>query len=417
MTELANIDANSSDSDKLDIIKKYAKLDHDPVATISNGNTYTAAAGYYLIKDKDNSVSGLDSYTTYIVKVVGDVAITPKAAVPSFEKKIKDRNDTTYADNTYTDWQDSADYDIGDDVPFKLEGTVASNYADYKHYYFAFHDVEEQGLAFNNDAKVYVNGVEITSGYTVKTKTDGITDGCTFEVEFEDLKDIDGVGAGSKITVEYTSKLTDKANLGNQGNVNKAKLVFSNNPNSDQIGKPDKPGETPWDNVIVFTYQVVVNKRAESVDGDKLSGAEFTLEKELKDGSKKTITVVKSDDGTSFTFKGLDDGKYILTETKTPNEYNSIDPIEFTVKADHTITWDGTNRTGVLTSLTGNQEDGKITFAPKEDKSELVTNVVNKKGSTLPSTGGIGTTIFYVVGAILMVGAAVLLITKRRAEN
>lgn len=415
LTELANIDANSSDSDKLAIIKKYAKLDIDPVATLStNKNDYTAAAGYYLIKDKDNSVSGLDSYTTYIVKVVGDVDITPKAAVPSFEKKIEDKNDT---EGTTSNWQDSADYDIGDDVPFKLEGTVASNYADYKEkYYFAFHDIEEEGLSFNkNSVKVYVGENEIKTEYEV---VENPTDGCTFEVVFKNLKNILSVKAGSKIRVEYTSKLNDKAKLGKEGNVNKAKLEFSNNPNEEQKGE-DKPGtgETPWDNVIVFTYQVVVNKRAESVDGNKLSGAEFTLEKKLKDGSKKPIAVVKSDDGTSFTFKGLDDGKYILTETKTPDEYNSIDPIEFTVNADHTITWDGTDRTGVLTSLTGNQEDGKITFAPKEDKSELVTNVVNKKGSTLPSTGGIGTTIFYVVGGILMVGAAVLLITKRRAEN
>ena len=411
LTELANIDANSSDSDKLAIIKKYAKLDTNPVATISNGNTYTAAAGYYLIKDKDNSVSGLDSYTTYIVKVVGDVTITPKAAVPSFEKKIKDNNDT---DGTETGWQDSADYDIGDQVPFKLEGTVASNYDAYKTYYFAFHDIEEAGLTFNSaSVKVSVDGKKITTGYEVVTNP---SDGCSFEVIFNDLKKIAEVKANSKVTVEYTSELNNNAVLGNQGNVNKGKLEFSNNPNQEQGGTPET-GETPWDNVIVFTYQVVVNKRAESVDGDKLSGAEFTLEKKLKDGSKKTITVIKSDDGTSFTFKGLDDGKYILTETQTPNEYNSIDPIEFTVNADHTITWDGTNRTGVLTSLTGNQADGKITFAPKEDNSELVTNVVNKKGSTLPSTGGIGTTIFYVVGAILMVGAAVLLITKRRAEN
>ena len=404
---------SKTDRGKLNVIEGYAKLSN-PVATISNGATYSAAAGYYLIKDKDNTVSGNDVYTTYIVEVVGDVNITPKSDVPSFEKKLKDKNDTN---GTETDWQDSADYDIGDDIPFKLEGTVASNYADYKHYYFAFHDVEEAGLKFNNDAKVYVDGTEITSGYTVKTT--GFEDNCTFEVEFEDLKNISGVQAGSKITVKYTSKLTDKANLGNQGNVNKAKLVFSNNPNSDQVGKPDKPGETPWDNVIVFTYKVVVNKVDEN--GDALTGAEFTLKKKIKgeDGNvtQEPVAVVKNTAGTTFTFNGLDDGEYILEETTTPNGYNTISPITFTVNADHTITWDGTNRDAVLNTLTGNKVSGKITLTPNVTEGSLTTNVENKKGSSLPSTGGIGTTIFYVVGAILMVGAAVLLITKRRAEN
>lgn len=403
-----------SNKEILAVVEKYANLKSTPIETVTNGSTYDAAAGYYLIKDKDNTVSGIDSYTTYLVKVAGDVTITPKADVPSFEKKLKDKNDT---EGTTSDWQDSADYDIGDDIPFKLEGKVASNYADYKgKYYFAFHDIEEEGLSFNkNSVEVYVGENKIETGYEV---VENPTDGCTFEVVFKNLKDISSVEAGSKIRVEYTSKLNDKAKLGKEGNVNKAKLEFSNNPNEEQKGE-DKPGtgETPWDNVIVFTYQVVVDKYAESENGQKLPGAEFTLEKVLKDGSKETVKVVKSDDGTSFTFKGLDDGKYVLTETKTPSEYNSIDPIEFTVNADHTITWERQKRTDILTGLTGTATDGKITFTANTDKSELATKVVNKKGSTLPSTGGIGTTIFYVVGAILMVGAAVLLITKRRAEN
>lgn len=403
-----------SNKEILAVVEKYANLKSTPIGTVTNESTYDAAAGYYLIKDKDNTVSGIDSYTTYLVKVAGDVTITPKADVPSFKKKLKDKNDT---EGTTSDWQDSADYDIGDDIPFKLEGKVASNYADYKgKYYFAFHDIEEEGLSFNkNSVEVYVGENKIETGYEV---VENPTDGCTFEVVFKNLKDISSVEAGSKIRVEYTSKLNDKAKLGKEGNVNKAKLEFSNNPNEEQKGE-DKPGtgETPWDNVIVFTYQVVVDKYAESENGQKLPGAEFTLQKVLKDGSKETVKVVKSDDGTSFTFKGLDDGKYILTETKTPNEYNSIDPIEFTVNADHTITWESQERTDILTSLTGTATDGKITFTANTDKSELATKVVNKKGSTLPSTGGIGTTIFYVVGAILMVGAAVLLITKRRAEN
>lgn len=400
------------DSEKLDVVKKYAKLDSTPVETISNGATYSAVAGYYLIKDKDNTVSGADTYTTYIVKVVNDVTITPKGNVPSFEKKVKDINDTT--DTDASAWQDSADYDIGDKVPFKLEGTVASNYADYKTYYFAFHDKAEPGLSFNADSvKVYVDGNPITTGYNVVTST---TDGDTFDVVFDNLKDIADVKANSKITVEYTATLNDKAVLGNQGNVNTAHLEFSNNPNEEQNGsnKPET-GNTPDDSVIVFTYQVVVNKT--KANGDALSGAEFTLEKVLKNGTKETVTVVKNTEGTTFTFKGLDDGDYILTETVTPATYNTIEPIRFTVTADHKITWNGEARTKILASLSGNTASGKITFTASADKSELTTDVVNQSGATLPGTGGIGTTIFYVIGGLLMAAAAVLLITKKRMNS
>lgn len=398
------------DSEKLDVVKKYAKL-NNPVATITNGATYRAVAGYYLIKDKDNTVSGTDTYTTYIVQVVGDVTITPKSNVPSFEKKVKDTNDTTGATS---DWQDSADYDIGDEVPFKLEGTVASNYADYKTYYFAFHDKAEAGLTFNKDSvKVYVDSKEITSGYNVETSP---ADKDTFDVVFDNLKTITDVRAGSKITVEYTATLNEGAVLGNQGNVNTAHLEFSNNPNKVHggSGKPET-GNTPEDSVIVFTYQVVVNKV--KADGEALSGAEFKLEKVLEDGTQKTVAVVKNTEGTTFTFNGLDDGDYVLTETVTPATYNTIEPIRFTVTADHKITWNGEARDAILTSLSGNVTSGTADFMPDKTEGSLTTDVVNQSGATLPGTGGIGTTIFYVIGGLLMAVAAVLLITKKRMNS
>lgn len=413
LNKLAAVNSKS-DREILDVVEEYADLNKTQVSSITNGQTYDAVPGYYLIKD-DETVEGIDSYTTYIVKVVGNVDISPKTGAPSFEKKVQDTNDTTGETSV---WQDSADYDIGDLVPFRLEGTVASNYGDYKTYYFAFHDVEEKGLTFKKDSvEVYIDGTKITSGYDVITNT---TDGCTFEVVFNNLKEINtvDVNGGSKITVEYKSELNDEAVLGSNGNVNEAKLEFSNNPNSNQVGKPDKPGETPWDNVIVFTYQVVVNKYANSVsDGNKLTGAEFTLSKKLKDNTTKDIAVVKSTDGTSFTFKGLDDGDYILTETKTPDKYNTIDPITFTVTAEHKITWETDDRTDILTKLNGNAASGKITFTATKNDGKLETDVINKSGSSLPETGGIGTTIFYVVGVILMLGAGVLLVTKKRMSS
>ena len=402
-----------TDQEKLDVIKTFAKLE-TPVATLTKTDTsYAAAPGYYLIKDKDDSVSGNDANTLYITKVVGDVAISPKSDVPSFEKKVKDTNDST---GETSDWQDSADYDFGDKVPFQLKATLPSNYADYKTYYLAFHDVEETGLSFNADSvKVAVDGKAVdAANYTVKTT--GLTDGCTFEVVFTDLKTaVAAAKAGSVITVDYTSTLTKQAVLGNQGNVNKAKLQFSNNPNSEQGGESTPTGETPWDNVIVFTYEVVVNKVNENKKA--LKGAAFKLEKKLNGGTTTPVKEFTAGEDTSFTFSGLDDGDYILTETATPAGYNTIKPITFTVTAEHNIEWTTGERVDVLTKLNGNAASGEITFTADLPAGSLTTNVVNVKGSNLPSTGGMGTVLLYVAGIAVFVLAGATLVMALRRRN
>lgn len=415
LTTLSNVASSASDSAKLAVIENYVDLSTSPVDTVTNGSSASVLPGYYLIKDKDGSLSGSEPYTTYIVSVVGNVTINPKSNdVPKFNKKLKDTNDST---GVTTDWQDSADYDIGDYIPFRLQGTVPADYASYSTYYYAFHDVEEAGLTFDpTSVKVYVgdeNGTEISNTYyTVATKTSGTLSDteCTFEIVFSDLKTVPGVTAGSTITVTYKSMLNENAVLGEQGNVNKAKLEYSNNPHSTGTGK------TPWDNVIVFTYKVVVNKVNQ--DSAPLKGAEFTLTKKIS-GAPEVVKIMTIDatSETQFTLSGLDDGEYTLTETKTPANYNTISPITFTVTAEHTITWETTPRETVLTSLSGNTASGEITFTPSKTNGTLTTNVVNKIGTTLPGTGGIGTTIFYVIGGGLMAAAAILLITKKRMEN
>ena len=408
LNQLAAV-AGKSDEDKLAVIEQYANLSENGMDTVSESKSIKVAAGYYLFKDTTTGISG----NTYIAEVVGNVLIKAKNShVPGFEKKLKDKNDTT--DNDFGGWQDVADHDIGDEIPFKLEGTVPADYdAEYTSYYFAFHDKEETGLTFNPESvKVYVGDAEIKTGFEVENSP---TDGCSFEVVFSNLKDIAAVQAGSKIRVEYTSTLNPNAVIGGNGNLNKAQLEYSNNPRD--TNSKDK---TVWDNVVVFTYQVVVNKYANSVaENNKLPGAEFTLTKKLNGDTTKVIAAVKSEDGVRFTFKGLDDGEYTLTETVTPEGYNTIDPITFNVNANHEITWEGTgDRNTLLKSLTGNQVTGKITFAENANvNGSLVTDIINKSGTVLPSTGGMGTTVFYVVGGGLMAVAVVLLVTKKRMEN
>lgn len=407
LNQLAAV-AGKSDEDKLAVIEQYANLSENGMDTVSASKSIKVAAGYYLFKDTTTGISG----NTYIAEVVGNVLIKAKNShVPGVEKKLKDKNDTT--DNDFGGWQDVADHDIGDKIPFKLEGTVPADYdAEYTSYYFAFHDEEEAGLTFNKDSvEVYVDDTKITAGFEVETSP---TDRYSFEVVFSDLKAIKDVHAGSKIRVEYTATLNENAVIGGNGNLNKAQLEYSNNPRD-----KDSRGKTVWDNVVVFTYQVVVNKYANSVgENNKLPGAEFTLSKKLKDGTTKDIAVVKSEEGKQFIFNGLDDGVYTLTEIVTPEGYNTIDPITFTVTATHGTEWNGEGvRGNLITAFTGNAAPGEITFTPDKGTGALTTNVINKSGTTLPSTGGMGTTVFYVVGGGLMAVAVVLLVTKKRMEN
>ena len=410
LNALSAVASSASDKAKLDVIENYVKLDTTPVAIVTNGSSVEVVGGYYLIKDKDGSLSGSEPYTTYLVSVVGHVTINPKSsAVPEFNKKLKDTNDST---GEVSRWQDSADYDIGDYIPFRLQGTVPADYDSYSTYYYAFHDKEEAGLTFDpSSVEVFVGdeetGTKITTGYTVDTNP---ADGCTFEIVFDDLKNIPSVTAKSIITVTYKSQLNGNAVLGKKGNVNTAQLEYSNNPR----GKGT--GTTPWDNVIVFTYKVVVNKVDQA--GQPLDGAEFTLTKKIN-GADDFVQTMTIDAGNKalFTLSGLDDGVYTLTETVTPAHYNTISPITFTVNADHTITWETERREDILTSLSGDTASGEITFTSSKTDGTLTTNVINNIGTTLPGTGGIGTTIFYVIGGGLMVAAAILLITKKRMEN
>ncbi|MDD6059697.1 MAG: isopeptide-forming domain-containing fimbrial protein [Ruminococcus sp.] len=369
--------------------------------------------GYYLVVEtKTGSSSPDDTYSLAMLDTAGDnnVTITTKESTPTLVKKIKDITDK---DGNVTGWQDSADYDIGDNIPFQLTGTVSSKYDDYEEYYYAFHDTLSPGLTFNDDVKVYVGEAEITSGYTVVTE--GITDGCSFHVVFDDLKKISSVTSASSIVVEYSAKLNNNAVIGKAGNPNVADLEYNVNPyftDVDNDGKDDttnedeETGYTPEDKVIAFTYKVIVNKV--DPDGAPLNGATFKLEKNIE-GSWTELAIVESTDGTTFTFTGLDDGEYRLTETEAPEGYNKLtDAIEFTVTADHEIASDDPQ----LISLTG----GDV-FTGDVDTCTLTANIKNETGNQLPSTGGIGTKLFYLGGGAMVAVAGVYLISKKRMKN
>lgn len=424
---VAGLDSNASDSTKLETIIKFLDMSKGTFGTVSTATSLNnVPAGYYLAKDL-KTVTGNDAATLYIVQVVGNqvVTITRKADKPTFQKKVKDKNDT---DGTTTEWQDSADYDVKDHVPFQLTATLptdAKDFAAYKTYKLVFTDNQSAGLTYPEASGFtvkYGDTVVPASQYTLTLNPTTTTADSTFTLTINDvksLKNADGseikVAAGGKFTVEYESTLNDKAVIGSTGNPNKASLKFSNNPNYTGEGANSPTGETPEDKVIVFTYQLNVNKTFDQGTPADDDLPKFKLYKKDSTGKYNQvgteITLTKGGTANAPTYTGsffrIDDGDYKLVESHTPAGYNTAADTLFTVTAEHDVSSDDPE----LTSLKINQTDGNKT------NGTVQADVVNKKGSSLPSTGGMGTVLLYVAGIAVFALAGVTLVMALRRRN
>lgn len=425
-------------------------------ATATGANNKVAFTGlhlgYYVIEDT-TTPTGSDAVSAVMVDTTNpDAEIDLKASVPPVDKVIVDGSDVK-----------ANEASIGDTVSFKITSTVP-DVTGYEKYFFIVHDTLSKGLNYTDKSLTFkIGDTTLTAGtdYTVTTtvNNDGTTDlkvvlnGAA--AKFADKK-------GTAITITYDAVLNENAVTGGEPNTNTVNIEYSNNPavtpsgeNEPNPSDEDVTGKTPNSTTETYVTELTITKK----DGNDaiLTGAAFRLEGngvnmivttgtvyvvndkgtyyKLNDGTyttavptdatsskyesttvkytaetKVTITSDKTNnvyvegfvgaDGT-LTFKGLGAGEYTLTEIVTPAGYNGIDPIKFTVSFDSTTRKFSADNGIALDSTTNN----------------LATTVINKAGNTLPSTGGMGTTLFYVIGGLLMAGAAVLLITKKRMSN
>lgn len=340
--------------------------------------------GYYLVSTSVGSLCSLDTTDR-------TAEIKEKNSVPSVDKVIVEEGSPVKSNNA----------GIGDKVNYKVTINVtAGNTSKY-----VLHDTMT-GLNFNNDVKITsAKNEQLTTGYTVKTT--GQTDGCTFEIVFEDSVLV----AGDTLTVEYSGTVNASAVIGGEGNKNESHLQFGDK------NTPSSETKTYVWKVNVHKYTVA--KTGETENEKALAGAKFVLsrgnegEKEyaVMTGNKVTswnkefnkATVLVTNDTNDLIYEGLDAGNYQLIETEAPTGYNKLkNPIDVKITASNG-------------SATIAYKDADET--PYETATNATVKVLNNAGTTLPTTGGIGTTIFYLIGGGLMVAAAVLLIAKKRMEN
>ncbi len=396
----------------------------DATATVSadaSNGKYTATFtglgyGYYVVAVPGATLANAKSqYATLVsvhsTKVDADI----KGDLPTVDKKVQ-------VDGT---GKDATDAKIGDTLTFTLTSTIPDMSA-YDTYTFNFKDTLSKGLTFGQVKSVKVENVTLTENtdYTVTTPT--ASNNNTLTVAMKDFKTKQQANAGKKITVTYTATLNENAVVGGAGNVNSAKIQYSNNPSTNGTG------ESEPSKVRVFTYGFTVDKYT----GDKydnaatrLAGAEFTLAPKngtaisfvqvtagsatanavyrvAKAGETGTTTITTPANG-KVVFQGLENGEYTLTETEAPAGYNKLaSAIGVKVNGQN----DGTDTTNATVTITYNNDNGS---SYNQTASNGVIPVRNKSGVTLPGTGGMGTIAFTVIG-VLVIALGVAWTLKRK---
>ena len=428
--------------------------------TIANNETSTkitvSHAGYYLIKDANGS-QGDNSETVYtrnILKIVEpNTTITTKDAVPSLKKTITGIN-ATNSENV-----EANTAGMGDKVNYKLTATVP-DMSGYTSYTFEITDTMSKGLTFNNDVAIKIGDTTLdATAFEVSSVTTDNNGNQTFTITIKDFINYrDDVG--KNIVVTYSATLNEKADLSStNGNTNEAKITYSNDPN-----KPDSTDDTPTSKVKTYTTGLKLKKVANTADGKTLAGAKFkisgtgskvilansTVYNKAGDGTyylkkdgtytttepneetkntydsitqkyKKIDTVTKDTVPATFEteayvdkngvlkIEGLGEGTYTITELVAPDGYNLLTaPITINISASNVA----------FNSCTWSIKNGDTDLnVDTNDNTLYLLTVINKAGSTLPSTGGMGTKLFYTIGGILMAGAAIVLVVRKRRSD
>lgn len=387
--EYAKNSANQSKFDSQDI-----KNEHANAETVK----FTGLPlGYYLVDSSAGALCSLDTTKS-------TATIEEKNGVPSVKKEVQE--DSKGDQNSA--WGNENTADIGQKVNFKTTITAKKGAENY-----VLHDTMSDGLTFDaNSVNVKLKKKNDGSEETLKaaqyalvkpgTETEGTK--CTFEVKFEKAL-CDTLENDDQLIVTYSATLNDKAEIGNTGNKNETKLTYGDNNKTETATTTTRTFEIP-----VFKYTLKDNKET------ALKDATFTLSKDsVTTPNTKEIIKLRKKNGTAeeeylvdsngeeqvtttatgkFKIQGLDAGTYYLTETQQPAGYNKL-------KAPITIKID---------------DEGKIYVNEAEEVNVGDVKVLNNTGSLLPSTGGMGTTLFYIFGAILVIGSGVVLITKKRMK-